>query len=63
MTKDEKLVCANYKLLKGFGIFLSGLLWSYFASVTGNVWSALPPTITVMGAVLAYFGYMKRVLV
>ena len=62
MTKDEKLACANHKFLIGVGIFLLGLVWSYFASVTLDVWTALPPTITVMGVLLAFLGFVKRVL-
>ena len=60
MTKDEKRACADYKILKGFGVFLFGLIWTFFASISTDVWSALPLTLTVMGLLLLIYGLMKR---
>jgi len=62
MTKDEKLACANYKLVKGFAVFVFGMIWAYFASVAFDVWSALPPTLAVMGLLCMLYGLFKRTL-
>lgn len=60
MTKDEKLACANYKIIKGLGIAIFGLVWTYFASFSVDVWSALPLTLAVMGVLLFFYGLVKR---
>jgi hypothetical protein len=60
MTKDEKLVCANHKIIKGIGVFLFGSIWMYFASISGDVWSALPSTLSVIGLLLILYGLVKR---
>jgi len=60
MTKDEKVACAEYKIIKGLGIAIFGLVWTYFASISVDVWSALPLTIAVCGVLLLLFGLVKR---
>ena len=56
MTKDEKIAWANYKILKGFGIFLFGLLWMYF----GATFEGLTQALTVMGLLIILWGLVKR---
>jgi len=56
MTKEEKLTCANYKIMKGFGIFLFGLLWMFF----GATLEGLAQAITVMGLLIILYGLVKR---
>jgi len=60
MTKDEKLACANYKIIKGFGVFLFGAVWMYFASASVDVWDGLPPTLALMGLLLVLYGLIKK---
>lgn len=60
MTKDEKRAYANCKIMKGLGVFIFGLVWTYFASVSVDVWSALPLTLTVMGLLVLLYGLVKR---
>lgn len=60
MRKDEKLACANFKIIKGFGVFLFGAIWMYFTSVFFDVWNALPPTIAIMGLLCILYGLYKR---
>ena len=57
MKKDEKIAYANHKIIKGFGIFLFGLLWMYFGA--GNL-EGLTQALTVMGLLLVLFGLVKR---
>jgi len=60
LTKDEKLAYANHKIIKGLGIAIFGLVWTYLASKSYDVWSALPLTIAVMGSLYFLFGLVKR---
>jgi len=60
MTKEEKQAYANHKIIKGVGVFLFGVIWTYFASVSVDVWSALPSTLAVMGLLLILYGLVKR---
>ena len=60
MTKDEKLAVANHKMIKGLEIAIFGLVWAYFASISVDVWTALPLTIAVCGVLLLLFGLVKR---
>ena len=60
MTKDEKVACAEHKIIKGLGIAVFGLVWEYFASKSINVWNALPLTLAVMGVLLFLFGLLKK---
>lgn len=60
MKKDEKLAYADHKMIKGLGIAIFGLVWNYFASVSVNVWSALPLTLAVMGVLIFLLGLVKR---
>jgi len=61
MPKDEKLAYASYKMMKGLGVAVFGLVWNYFASVSVDVWSALPLTLAVMGALCFLWGLVKRI--
>ncbi len=60
LTKGEKLAYANHKIIKGLGIAIFGLVWAYFASLTLDVWRALPLTFAVMGSLYFLFGLVKR---
>jgi len=60
MTKDEKLAWVNCKIVKGFGVFLFGAVWMYFASVYVDVWDALPPTLALMGLLVVLYGLIKK---
>ena len=60
MSKDEKVACAEYKIIKGLGIAIFGLVWIYFASIAVDVWHALPLTIAVVGVLLLLYGLVKR---
>ena len=56
MKKDEKKVYANYKIMKGLGIFLFGGIWlALDATLEG-----LAQTLTIMGLLLVLFGLVKR---
>jgi len=56
MTKEDKMACANHKILKGFAIALFGLIWMYF----GGTLEGLAQTFTVMGLLLLLWGLVKR---
>lgn len=56
MKKDEKIAYANHKIIKGFAVFLFGLLWMYF----GGTLEALAQTLTVVGLLLLLFGLVKK---
>jgi len=60
MTKDERLAYVNHKIMKGLGVFLFGAIWMYFASITVDVWSALPSTLAVVGLLLILYGLIKK---
>jgi len=60
MTKDEKLACANHKIIKGFAVFLFGAVWMYFASASVDVWNGLPPTLALMGLLCVLYGLIKK---
>lgn len=60
LKKDEKEAYAKHKIMKGVGIFLFGAIWMYFTSVFFDVWSALPPTIAVVGILYFLLGMFKR---
>ena len=60
MSKEEKLACAYYKIMKGVALFLFGAIWMYFTTVYVDVWSALPPTIAVMGLLMVLYGLFKK---
>jgi hypothetical protein len=60
MSKDEKVACAEYKIIKGLGIAIFGLVWAYFASISVDVWSALPLTIGVVGVLLLLYGLFQK---
>jgi len=47
--------------MKGLGVAVFGLVWNYFASVSVDVWSALPLTLAVMGALCFLWGLVKRI--
>ena len=64
MKKEERIDWANRKMFKGFAIFLFGLLWMYFGSLTttgltGDI-EGLTQTLTVLGLLLFLFGLVKR---
>jgi hypothetical protein len=56
MSKDEKQAHSNYKIIKGFGIFLFGLLWLFF----GATLEGLAQAMTVMGLLVLLFGLIKK---
>ena len=56
MKKEEKIAYANCKIIKGFGIFLFGLLWMYF----GATLEGLVQTLTIVGLLVILFGLVKR---
>ena len=60
MTKDEKIADAQHKIIKGIGVFLFGAIWLYFTTGTIDVWSALPPTLAIMGLLLILYGFFKK---
>ncbi len=60
MTKDEKKAWTNCKIVKGFGIFLFGAVWMYFASASVDVWDGLPPTLALMGLLLVLYALVKK---
>jgi len=60
MTKDEKLAHTKHKIIKGFAVFLFGVIWMYFTSVYLDVWDALPTTLAVMGLLCVLYGLWKR---
>ena len=60
MTKDEKLAYANWKIMKGLGVLVFGVVWMYFAARTVDVWSALPKTLAVTGVLILLYGLFKR---
>jgi len=63
MTKEEKQECAKKKIICGFGLFLFGLLWMYFATpgieVVDYV-SGFVSAITVMGLLMILYGLIKK---
>lgn len=59
MSKDEKLACAYHKIMKGVGVFIFGAIWMYFTTGT-DVWSALPPTLALVGLLLILYGLFKK---
>ena len=60
MTKEEKLACANHKIIKGLAVSLFGAIWMYFTSVYLDVWTALPSTLAVMGLLCLLYGLYKK---
>ncbi len=60
MKKDEKIAYANWKIMKGAAVFLFGGIWMYLTSVFFDVWSALPPTLAIMGLLCLLFGFFKK---
>jgi len=62
MTKDEKAAHANHKIMKGLCILVFGVIWTFFASMSNNVWDALPLTLTVSGLLMFLYGMYKKSL-
>ena len=56
MTKEDKMCYANYKIIKGFFVFLFGLIWMYF----GGTLEGLAQTLTVMGLLIVLLGLVKK---
>lgn len=59
MSKDEKTAYAYHKIIKGVGLFIFGLIWMYFTTGS-DVWSALPPTLTIFGLLIILYGLFKK---
>lgn len=47
---------ANKKIIKGFGLFLFGMIWMYFGANLEGFISA----ITVMGLLIILYGLVKK---
>ncbi|MDI6826079.1 MAG: hypothetical protein QMD36_02695 [Candidatus Aenigmarchaeota archaeon] len=56
MTKEEKLAYANKKIIRGFWLFLFGMIWMYFGTNLDGFVSA----ITVMGLLIILYGLVKK---
>ena len=60
MTKDEKQMYIQKKIMMGVAIFLFGLIWNYFAGVYVDVWRGLPVTLAVMGILCILYAFFKK---